>query len=64
MSEGTEETPLTPFSEHEMELTRRANARLREMAKTRTMSHIDEDGYIVRKSPDGTVTKVSGGPVR
>jgi hypothetical protein len=63
MSQGPEEIPLTPFHKHEMELTKRANAHLREMAKTQTMSYIDEDGYIVRRSPDGTITKVSSAPV-
>ena len=52
------------FSKNEAELTKRANERLDELAKSRTISYIDDDGYIVDRSPDGTIVRVSATPVR
>ncbi|MFZ6872296.1 hypothetical protein ACO0LF_09545 [Undibacterium sp. Di27W] len=46
----------------ELELDKKFAEHIKKISQTETVSYIDEEGYVVRRTPDGVITRVYDKP--
>ncbi|MFZ6746046.1 hypothetical protein ACO0LC_22705 [Undibacterium sp. JH2W] len=46
----------------ELELDKKFAEHIKKISETETVSYIDEEGYLVRRTPDGVITRVYDKP--
>ena len=63
MSQPNQENKLSEDDLHELELDKKFAEHIKKLNETETISYVDEQGYLVRRTPDGVITRVHDVPV-
>ena len=63
MSQLNQENKLSEDDLNELELDKKFAEHIKKFNETGTISYVNEDGYLVRRTPEGVITRVHDVPV-
>jgi hypothetical protein len=62
MSQPDKETKLSDAAKRALELDQKFAEHIKKLNETESVSYIDEEGYVVMRSPDGVITRMRNVP--